>query len=425
MKDIISRSREIVGEAGKYNAVDHVWKRLPGDRTLEFAGVRTIDELGKWRGRPHDIKLFDELTEFQEELYLALIGWARTEVPGLRTRVISATNPALGWVYRRWRAWLDPNQPNRAKPGEIRWYIRVDGEDREVQGPGRVLIGNQLYIPRSRTFIPARLVDNKFLSASDDYLANLSNLPEPLRSQLMYGDWLAGQKDHVFQIIPRAWVLAAQQRWRQRDEEFKARRLQPPLTHVGLDVGYMRDKSVIAPRRGSHVDELVRIEKQNPLQVAVAAGKVLDGANRRAPIRVDVIGIGAGTFAGLGGYNAEAFDGRASAVDEGGMPRTDRTGQMRFHNMRAFAWWHMRDLLDPYLGDQISLPPDDALTEQLCAPRWRRQTSGAYCVEDKEEIVKRLGYSPDDADAVVMAFIPDVPIVAKPVPGRQMPRMIG
>jgi hypothetical protein len=36
----------------------------------------------------------------------------------------------------RWAPWLDPQHPNPAKPGELRWFTNVDGKDTEVDGPG-------------------------------------------------------------------------------------------------------------------------------------------------------------------------------------------------------------------------------------------------------------------------------------------------
>ncbi len=85
------------------------------------------------------------------------------------------------------------------------------------------------------------------------------------------------------------------------------------------------------------------------------------------------------------------------------MPR-DGSGELGFANKRSAAWWHLRELLDPAGGHQIALPPDDLLTGDVTAPHWRMTSSGKIQVESKEEIKKRLGRSPDDGDAVVMAF---------------------
>ena len=46
-----------------------------------------------------------------------------------------------------------------------------------------------------------------------------------------------------------------------------------------------------------------------------------------------------------------------------------------------------------------------ALASQLAAPSWKLQ-SGRILVEPKDAIKKRLGRSPDDADALLLAYAP-------------------
>lgn len=61
----------------------------------------------------------------------------------------------------------------------------------------------------------------------------------------------------------------------------------------------------------------------------------------------------------------------------------------------------MREALDPAHGSTFMLPPDDRLIGDLTGPKWRIESSGAIRVEDKSETKKRLGRSPDAADAVL------------------------
>jgi hypothetical protein len=82
----------------------------------------------------------------------------------------------------------------------------------------------------------------------------------------------------------------------------------------------------------------------------------------------------------------------------------DRSGELRFLNRRAAAWWHMRELLDPSLDAVVGLPDDDALIGDLCAPTWWINSSGKVQIESKDDIRKRLGRSTDAADAVIQAF---------------------
>lgn len=66
--------------------------------------------------------------------------------------------------------------------------------------------------------------------------------------------------------------------------------------------------------------------------------------------------------------------------------------------------WRMREALDPANGELLQLPKDDELKTQLCAAKWSFTKQGIK-IESKEDIIERLGRSPDDADATCMANI--------------------
>jgi hypothetical protein len=82
----------------------------------------------------------------------------------------------------------------------------------------------------------------------------------------------------------------------------------------------------------------------------------------------------------------------------------DRSEELGFANLRSAAWWGLRERLDPAFGATLALPPDDRLTGDLMAPKWRMLSGGKIQVESKADIVKRLGRSPDDGDAVMMVL---------------------
>ena len=73
-------------------------------------------------------------------------------------------------------------------------------------------------------------------------------------------------------------------------------------------------------------------------------------------------------------------------------------------NVRAYAYWALRDMLDPERGQKLALPPDQELLSDLSAPRWAMTMQGLK-VEPKEDIVKRLGRSPACAVAVFLAIL--------------------
>ena len=98
----------------------------------------------------------------------------------------------------------------------------------------------------------------------------------------------------------------------------------------------------------------------------------------------------------------------------------DVTGVLRFVNVRAYAYWRLRDMLDPERGEKIALPPDQELLSDLTAPRWAMTMQGIK-VEPKEDIVERLGRSPDCADALVLSILMPAEH-AVPGPQRMMAR---
>jgi hypothetical protein len=65
----------------------------------------------------------------------------------------------------------------------------------------------------------------------------------------------------------------------------------------------------------------------------------------------------------------------------------------------------LREELNPdqQFGSTIALPPGASIKADLAAPRWELTPRGIK-VEDKNEIRKRLGRSPDDGDAIVMCL---------------------
>jgi len=131
-----------------------------------------------------------------------------------------------------------------------------------------------------------------------------------------------------------------------------------------------------------------------------------------------------------GGWGAEAV----GALERNGIPvvpyrgltpsaATSREGGLKFYNRRAEDWWRMREELDPgqEFGSAVALPPDASIKADLAAPRWEMTPARGIKIEDKEEIRKRLGRSPDDGDAIVMALAPGARARAR-IEQRRPPR---
>lgn len=400
---MIERSRAIIGLRGKFNGQTKNWRGIDGFRALEFGATPAEKDKSKYRGRPHDFKGFDELTEFTESQYRFLIGWLRTSVPGQRVRVVATGNPpdsAEGqWVIKYWGPWLDPMHPNPAQPGELRYYAVVDDEDVERPDGEPFTHKGELIRPRSRTFIPARVEDNPYYMRTG-YVDVLNALPEPLRSQLRHGSFRAAGKDNPWQVIPTAWVEAAQDRWVQ----LYARKVKPgPMTRLGVDPSRGgSDQFVIAKLHGNWMDNLDKHSAKAAPTGERGAALVFLSANgdKTIPTQIDVIGTaGASVYdqCHQNGQIALALNGSAASY------RRDKSGKLGFANKRAEWYWNVRELLDPTSGQDIALPPDPQMKADLCAPRWKPTPRGVQ-VEPKEDIRKRIGRSPDCGDAVVYAL---------------------
>lgn len=402
LKAVIHRSREVIGESASENKSEKVWT-WPDGRTLEFGAVQYEENKTDWQGRPHDLKGFDELPEFTQSQYEFICGWNRTADRGQRVRVIATGNPPMddagSWIIQHWGAWLDDKHHNPALPGELRWYATSKGEEREFPNGDPVEIDGELVYPRSRTFIPARLEDNPFLSSDPRYRSVLQALPEPLRSQLLYGDFKASSAPDPWQVIPTEWVRAAQRRWLEREKP------SAPLTCVGIDPARGgKDKMSMAKRYDNWFDEIEAWPGSDVDDGPKAAALVQNALGTEEPgsMNIDVIAIGSSAYDSLKTMYNDVVPVNASSASE----YRDRSGKLKMRNVRAEYYWRMRDALDPEFGDDVALPPGNDLVADLCSARYENTVSGVK-IEEKDDIKKRLGRSPDKGESILLAnYIP-------------------
>lgn len=390
-RSLISRSLEFYGDKRYYNASKHVWQ-IDG-RRIEFGHMENVgtaqvpgDE-GSYASAPYDLIAFDQLEQFPQYAYEFMLSRARSADSKQRVRIVASANPVgenITWIMTRWRAWLIDNI---ARTGELLYYKRdTDGNDVQTTADDPDAV--------SRTFIPAGLKDNPYLG--EDYRRTLNAMPEPLRSALLNGDWQASLQDDAYQVIPRAWVRAAMKRWTPAPPDSEKDK---PLV-IGGDIARGGDdKTVNAPRQGIWFDKLHKHSgRSTPDGQSVAALWAVLWKSGMT-INADVIGVGASAYDIARGRGMNVRPINFSEASEA----TDKSGTLRFINKRAETYWAFREALDPDSGLNIALPHDNELEADLCTPRWIPQSNGIK-IESKEDIKKRLGRSPDCADAVVLAW---------------------
>lgn len=299
------------------------------------------------------------------------------------------------WIVDFFAPWLDPQHPNPAEHGELRWFASIAGKDIEVDDGTPFMHEDEEVTPLSRTFIPSRITDNPYLTGTG-YMSTLQSLPEPLRSQMLYGDFLAGVEDDAWQVIPTAWVQAAMDRWTPDG-------VTAAMDAIGVDVSRGgRDESILSPRHNNWFDRLTCIPGNEVPNAGALVGRIVAQRRNGCPVQVDAIGVGTGVVDLLreNDIQCEALTG-----SETNKAIRDRTGTFVYRNKRSMWWWQMREVLDPASGNNICLPPDTQLKADLCAPTFEILEGNKLAVEGKKHISKRLGRSPDRGDAVVYANV--------------------
>lgn len=414
---IIDRIAGILGTRDGLTTKPYIWRDPTATcRLIEFGSVPHLGDEAAYQGRPKDLLVLDEAANFLERQARFLMGWVRSTDPGQRCQTLLTFNPPTSaegqWVVAYFAPWLDDRHPRPAKSGEVRWFaVAPNGGDVEVPdgrpflwrdgerdynvpakpGPEDVA---RIIRPQSRTFIAARVSDNRHL-ASTGYVGTLQALPEPLRSQMLHGDFKAGTEDPPYQVIPTAWVDAAMARWKPRDPF-------PTLDSMGVDIAMGgRDETVIARRCDNWFAEPIAYPGTSCPDPETVAAYIMAAERDGCAIHLDLFGVGAKPYGILMGRGQHVIgvnvgDPAAGAVAE--------TAKLRFANIRSELWWRMREALDPANNRAIALPRNSRLRADLCAPLWKPQ-GNKIKVESRDEIKERIGRSPDYASAFCLALM--------------------
>ncbi|WP_377271915.1 hypothetical protein [Peterkaempfera sp. SMS 1(5)a] len=183
------------------------------------------------------------------------------------------------------------------------------------------------------------------------------------------------------------------------DEAPPAEQLLP--VELGVDVGGGGDETVIRERRGRRAGREWRARTDRPEKIAPMVIQAIKETGATA-VKVDSIGVGFGVIgelrnaAGRGEHRAQIIavnvSERASEPD-------------KFKNLRAELWWVLgRGLSERQGWDLSGMDNADTTVAQLLEPRWDVDAAGRIQVEPKDDIKKRAGRSPDNADALLLAF---------------------
>lgn len=168
----------------------------------------------------------------------------------------------------------------------------------------------------------------------------------------------------------------------------------PDPTVMGIDIArFGGDKNVIMVRTGKTIGTRIDIWGDKPL--TYTEGRIKDVAREVEPdlINIDVIGYGAGIFDSMleeGEFNIEGINFR------------HRPPNPQFANMRAYAYSELSDRINK--GER-SLPDNADLLSELMAQTYDFDRQGRKLMDPKTVLRKKLGKSPDLADAAVLCSL--------------------
>ena len=194
-------------------------------------------------------------------------------------------------------------------------------------------------------------------------------------------------------VVPLQGVLAC----RRPDQTHSAEDLLP--VELGWDVGAGGDRSVVRERRGKLAG---RVWYPKGKDTMAQCGDVLGiiAQTGATSIKIDSIGVGHGAADRMeelrrdGTHSARVV--RVNVSESSSKPN-------RYHRLRDQLWWEVgRQMTTTGAWDLSQI--NDATVAQLTSPKYAMDSSGRIKVEAKSDTKARLGRSPDDADALLLAF---------------------
>lgn len=208
--------------------------------------------------------------------------------------------------------------------------------------------------------------------------------------------------DSEFGVVPYSWATAC-------------RVLEVPAGHpveAGIDVGGGGDRTVIRERRGPVAGREEVFTDPDPMRTVGRLVEIINdwGVER---VKIDVIGIGWGVYGrlrelsskhNLAGVNRDetTHDAEVVPVNFGAGP--SERNKKKFLNKRAEVYWLVGRELSRLRGWDLGTLDDDVIAE-LCAAQYEiLDSNGKIKIEKKEDIIQRLGQSPDRSDALLLAF---------------------
>ena len=201
--------------------------------------------------------------------------------------------------------------------------------------------------------------------------------------------------DHPRQVMSIADLLACQ-----FPEPRSATELTP--VELGVDVGGGGDWTVIRERRGIQAGRQWKLRSDRPEEIAPLILRAIRETGATS-VKVDDIGVG---FNVVGELRNMARRGDHTAEVHGVGFGDAAADPQRFVNKRAEVYWVIGRVGSQKREWDLSvMEAAETTVAQLLQPRYFEDVKGRVQIEPKDDIRERTGGSPDEAEALLLAYV--------------------
>lgn len=294
----------------------------------------------------------------------------------------------------------------------------IDGAGRKIPAflmgtcnPDVNWVKDEFYTPyqkgelaESRKFIPALPKDNDFLDP--EYYATLLTMPEHFKQLYLYGNWDYSDDDNsLFKHMHLDRGTIDDLRTLYDDDKI----IDPSKRYIGIDVAREgKDKTVFALMDNGQLTDIyvpnIIVNDKAPILMQIADEIMIYAEKNQVGytnVAVDAVGVGGGV---VDACRAKEFYVQEYKAGSNKTVRLDMNGRPQFDNIRSQSFWDISDSLQK--GEFTIYKGVDyyaELKKDLVVHTYEI-TDKITKVESKGSMKKRLGSSPDFADALSIAW---------------------
>ena len=183
------------------------------------------------------------------------------------------------------------------------------------------------------------------------------------------------------------------------------------VREAGVDVGAGGDRTVIRERVGRVAGRELEFIDPDPIRTAGELNMAIRewGIEK---VKIDITGIGWALAGALKEASSKHFPlsdrtihaAEIVGVNFGAGPSEGT--EDKYLNKRAELWWAGRENSRPEVRNWDLRAVEDDVIHELTSPKYEiLDRMGKVKIEPKKDIIKRLGFSPDRAEALLLAFL--------------------